>query len=109
MLLELLTEGFEMFGFNVLKADNGLDAWNLLNSEQVDIVLTDIQMPGFDGIELSKRIRKQSPHIAIALMTGGNTDTTEELLKDGTVNYLFKKPFPLSYVCKHLKTEAQMM
>ena len=109
MLLELLANGFEMFGFNVRKADNGLDAWNLFNSEPVDIVLTDIQMPGLDGIELSKRIRNQSPHTKVALMTGGQTDAAEELLKDETVNYLFKKPFSLSFVGKYFKAEAQMM
>ena len=108
MLLELLVNGFEMFGFNVWKADNGLDAWNLFNSEPVDIVLTDIQMPGLDGIELSKRIRNQSPHTKIAVMTGGNTDIAAELLNDGTATFLFKKPFEISCVCKSLLSEAWM-
>ena len=109
MILDLLSELFKKRGLNVFKAENGLVGWNLFEKECIDIVITDICMPGLSGIELSKRIRNQSPHTKIAVMTGGRTDAAEELLKDETVNYLFKKPFSLSFVGKYFKAEAQMM
>lgn len=108
MILELLAEGFKNHGVTVFKADNGLEGWKIFKKKHVDIVLTDIWMPGLDGIELSRRIRNQSPYIIIAVMTGGDGDVATELLKDGTVNYLFTKPFALSYVCKSLAAAAQM-
>ena len=108
MVLDILSKGFEMHGLNVFKAENGLDGWRLFQNNPVEIVLTDIQMPGLDGIELSKRIRNQSPHTKIAVMTGGNTDIAAELLNDGTATFLFKKPFEISRVCKSLLAEAWM-
>ena len=102
MLLELLVKGFEMFGMEIFKADNGLDGWNLFKSDHIDVVLTDISMPGLDGIELSRRIRNASPNTTIALMTGANADAARELLDDGTADHLYLKPFPLSSVCKSL-------
>ena len=108
MVLDILSKGFEMHGLNVFKAENGLDGWRLFQNKPVEIVLTDIQMPGIDGIELSKRIRNQSPNTKIALMTGGNTDSAAELLNDGTATFLFKKPFAISCVCKSLLSEAWM-
>ena len=108
MILELLVKGFKMYGLKVFEANDGNEGWKIFEKEHVDIVLTDIRMPGLDGIELSLRIRNQSPNIIIALMTGSDGDVATELLNDGTVNYLFKKPFALSYVCKSLVTAAQM-
>ena len=72
------------------------------------MVLTDIWMSGLNGIELSKRIRNQSLGTKIAVMTGGNTDLVTELLNNGTANYLFKKPFEISYVCTSLLAGAHM-
>jgi DNA-binding response OmpR family regulator len=107
MLLELLTKGFKMFGMDVFTADNGLDGWSLFNSDTVDVVLTDICMPGLDGIELSRRIRNASPHTTIAVMTGADDDTARALVADGIADHLFFKPFPLGSVCKSLVAEAQ--
>jgi DNA-binding response OmpR family regulator len=108
MILEILSKGFEMHGLKVYKAENGLDGWKLFKNKPVEIVLTDIQMPGLDGKELSRRIRNSSPHTKIAVMTGDDANIAKELLNDGTATYLFKKPFAISYVCKSLIAETQM-
>ena len=107
-ILELLAEGFEMFGCRVITAENGLDAWTLFSGRQVDIVLTDIQMPGLDGMQLSLRIRNKSPKVRIGVMTGGDVDAASQLLEDGTANYFFQKPFNLMRVCKSLIGEFQI-
>lgn len=102
MIVDLLTFGFERYGVKVFKAENGIDAWNLFNRETIDTVITDIQMPGLNGKELSRRIRNQSPLTKIAVMTGGKIDIAMELLKDGTANYFFRKPFDLNHLFKSI-------
>ena len=107
MLLNLLMDAFEMYGLNAYRADNGFDGLDIFHKNHPDIVLTDIRMPGLNGLKLSRQIRNTSSNTIIALMTGGSADLAEELLKDGTVNHLFIKPFPLSLVCKTLSAEVQ--
>lgn len=109
MIVDLLAFGFEKHGFTVFKAQNGLDAWNLFESEQIDFVLTDIQMPKMDGKELSKRIRSRSPDTKIAVMTGGTIDVASELLQSGTADYFFSKPFDIANICRIFTAEAQIV
>ena len=108
MLVELISLGFERHGFGVFKAYNGLDAWIFFMNNDIDFVLTDLQMPGLSGRELSHRIRNHSPHVKIAIMTGGENDVAAELLKDGTVDYFFPKPFNIKRICQLLMAEAQV-
>jgi DNA-binding NtrC family response regulator len=105
-VLDLLSRGFTKYGFEVLEADNGIDAWNLFNKEHVDFVLTDICMPGLGGKELSYLIRNQSPGTIIAVMTGSEFDIADDLLKDGTVDYFFPKPFNLMDIHKNFTVET---
>ena len=105
-ILELLTLGFERYGLKVLTAENGSDALDLFKREHIDLVLTDIIMPGFNGKELARRIKNESPRTRIALMTGAEEEDMEELLNNGTADYFFLKPFDINYVCKTFIGEA---
>ena len=60
---------FQRDGFDVLIAEDGLAARDLVANEYVDIVLTDIRMPRLDGVSLLKSIRETAPDVIVAMMT----------------------------------------
>ena len=55
----------------VLDADDGKTALELIGKEPVDLVITDLYMPNMDGIEFTIRLAKQKPHPGILAMSGG--------------------------------------
>lgn len=99
MFLDMLSKGFKIYGFRVFKAENGLKALAIFNSEQIDLVLTDIKMPELDGMDLSRRLRRKAPSLKIAVMTGSDSGKANELVKEGTADYFFLKPFRLNKIC----------
>ena len=73
------------------EAINGIEALNLLKDIKVDIVLTDISMPGMDGVELTKTIKKNDPlQKIIALTMLGESQHIKQMLKAGVSGYLLK-------------------
>ena len=82
-------------GYKIQSAGNGLEALSKLYSEHFDLVITDILMPKFDGIRLSRRIRKEWPTLPILVITAFDDEQTcRELLAIGISGYLMK-PFDL--------------
>jgi signal transduction histidine kinase len=57
-------------GYHILQAGNGQDALKTFEKGGIDVVLTDVMMPGMDGIELLKRIKEKEPTIVVIVMTG---------------------------------------
>jgi len=97
--LELLEEFLCNEGYNVLTSSNGKDAHDKFSEFNPDIVLTDIVMPEFDGIELLMGLRKINPEIIIIAMSGGNKGHADSYLRMAEklgANVILNKPFELS-------------
>ena len=63
-------------GYEVITASNGYEALKRIEHESPDLVLLDIWMPGLDGIETLKEIKKNNPVIQVIIMTGHGTIET---------------------------------
>lgn len=87
----LLDEGYE-----IITAEDGLDALELVRSESPDLVLLDIWIPGMDGIEVLQAIKTYHPEIEVLVMSGhGTIDTAVKATKLGAYDFI-EKPFSLN-------------
>ena len=76
-----------------MTAASGREALKTLQEEEVEILLADLKMPGMDGIELVRRVRKENPRLPIILMTAfGTVSSAVEAMRHGANDYL-PKPF----------------
>lgn len=70
---------------------SSLDALNIVETTpNIDIVVTDLNMPGMNGYELAKRIKAIRNNIKIAMITGN--DDVDSIDTDGIISIIFKKP-----------------
>lgn len=77
--------------FRVLTAENGKVAKEVLETLPVDLVVTDLKMPGMDGFELLSLIRREHPYVPVIVMTAfGNPDLEKWLQSVGIFAYLEK-------------------
>jgi two-component system nitrogen regulation response regulator NtrX len=85
-------------GFEVTTAANGYEALKIIDAESPDLVLLDIWMPGIDGIETLKEIKKENPTIQVIIITGhGTIETAVNATKLGAYD-LIEKPLSIDKV-----------
>ena len=85
---------YEQFGMQVIaQAENGIEAWQKFQENPADILLTDINMPQMNGLELAKLVREKAPKCHIVFLTGyDDFDYARTAIKLGADDYLLK-PF----------------
>jgi len=88
---EILTAG----GYQVHPCEHPPDALSLLkeNSQQFDLVITDLQMPCLDGIELAAELRKINAALPVVLTSAAMVEMTDEKLQSLGIRYFLTKPW----------------
>jgi two-component system, NtrC family, response regulator HydG len=78
-------------GYDVVEAAGGAEALDRLRSRSTAVLLTDLKMPGMDGVELLRAAKLVSPDIEVVLMTAyGTVETAVEAMKEGAYDFLTK-------------------
>ena len=99
----VINDTLEPLGYNLLEAGSGEDALALLNrtKEKIDLVLTDLIMPGINGQELIETLQKERPEIKFILMSGYTDDIVagRGVFEQG-VEFINKPLLPMSLTNK---------
>lgn len=92
-VLQVLEARLQTSGFHTLKAENGQDALRLLKDNKVDLMISDMKMPGMNGLEVMLKARSLQPGLPIIFLTAYSTVADAvKAVKAGAVDYL-PKPF----------------
>lgn len=91
MLCESLKDILEDEGYEVLTATNSLSALTQIEDSTPDVIISDINLPDINGLELLKRIKREYPGIEIIIMTGyGEAEVCLEAKEKGAFEYIVK-------------------
>ncbi len=100
---EGLVAALEFEGYNGLQAENGAEAWKMVNNQSIDMVITDLRMPDMGGAELLKKIYSSYPTIPVVVLTGhGTIEDAVTAMQNGAVDFL-TKPVNLDHLSVLIK------
>ncbi|MCH1626202.1 response regulator [Ferdinandcohnia quinoae] len=107
----LLNEVFQKEGYKTFQAANGVQAIDIVNKHSPDLVLLDMKIPGMDGIEILKRLKKIDKNIQVIIMTAyGELDMIQEAKELGAITH-FAKPFDIDEIREavrsHIPTKSE--
>lgn len=93
VILKMLGEWMSRLGHTWVQSANGMEAVVALNRETYDIVITDINMPRMDGMQLLKHVKKNLPHTDVIVISGqSGRYSFEDMIAAGAISFL-TKPF----------------
>lgn len=108
-LLQLLTETVQTMGCEAVSARSGRDALDIISERKYDIVVTDLKMPGMDGLELLGEIKKIDKDVVVIMVTGYATlETAVKAIEKGAYDYI-AKPFRLDELMVVIKNACERL
>ncbi len=94
-----VARALELRGYAVTAVPDGLQALEVLERESFDILVTDIVMPGLDGIALALKVGRDLPGLPVLLMTGYSAERQRAHNLDELIARVVLKPFSLQEIC----------
>lgn len=109
--LKSLAEGLHLYSkkLNIITVDNGEKALEILKTAIIDVVVTDLNMPGMDGFELLRQMQQTYPRVPIIIMSASARPSIETQLKDLQFAQYIEKPLDLGETARAILSVAQKM
>src|SRR5918992_6186251 len=95
---EVLADRLEALGYRVFAAANGQEGLALVEKEGPQLLLLDIEMPGMNGLEVLKAIRKRENDVTVVMITAyGTIERAVQAMKEGAYDFI-TKPFEPDHI-----------
>jgi CheY-like chemotaxis protein len=105
VLLIVVAKMLSLLGYEVSSADSGANGLNVFRKSNFDIVLSDYDMPGMDGVAFARSVKKCSPRTRVVIMTGAGRETV--FSRNSTaVDEVISKPFTLAEIDETIQNVA---
>ncbi len=104
---DMLAESMRDRGFAVHEAAEGPQAKTMLENSSFDVVVSDVRLPGLDGLHLLRAAREARPHVRVILMTAyGSVEKAVEAMREGAFDFL-TKPFDVDHLLELVERAAE--
>jgi len=90
-------------GYSVCTADNGKEGYKLANESNFDLLILDIMLPGMNGFEICKKIKKEKPLMPIIMLTARSSETDKIAGLDYGADDYITKPFSISELLARIR------
>jgi len=98
MLLSLLTDTLDSIGYDSVSVPNAESALDSYVNERIDVIVADINLPGIDGLELVRRVKKLSPDVPVILITGVSLKNVKTRAFQAGADGFLDKPFRIAVI-----------
>jgi CheY-like chemotaxis protein len=105
VLLIVVAKMLSLLGYEVSSADSGENELNVFRKSNFDIVLSDYDMPGMDGVAFACSVKKCSPRTPVVIMTGSGRESVFSR-KSTAVDEVISKPFTLAEIDETIQNVA---
>ena len=102
-LLNLTKKTLSLHGYAVLCANDAFEALEILSKNSIDLIVSDVIMPGMDGYELSAKVQEKYPDIKIQLVSGYNDNRHKKLVNKSIHENLLHKPYHSNELLQKLR------
>jgi CheY-like chemotaxis protein len=100
----IIAQMLSRLGYDVISTDSGENGLELFLKNQFDLVITDLEMSGMDGIALAGHIKEKSPFTLVILMTGQGKEVTLAKIKASSLDQALFKPFYLTEIQEKIQS-----
>jgi DNA-binding response OmpR family regulator len=99
----VLSKHLGNMGFDIIEASNGYAGQNLFLNTTINLVITDLEMPGMDGWTLAFNIKKEAPKTPIIMVTGMDETNFMQNKKENCIDIVMFKPFKMKELGENIK------
>jgi len=101
--LRSLEKIFVKEGYRVFTAHNGKEGLDIVRTKEIDVIVTDLLMPGMSGVDLLRAVKTMNPEIEVIMMTAyGTVETAVEAMKEGAYDFV-EKPLKRVFITKSVQ------